>query len=259
MLVRDHVAFITGSARGLGLGIARRFIEEGGSVVLGDLDAGATAAAARELSPDGSRAAGIAVDVTDAQSLERARKFCVERFLRVDAVVVNAGVNHTGDVIDTPLEDWKRVIDVNLTGAFLTAQVFARQLLEQGSGGSIVFLSSQVGKRGEAGAGAYSSSKFGVIGLTKCLALELAPQGVTVNAICPGTIKTHMIVELMKDRAAEASISLEEQEERQVRNIPMGRMGSEAEVGDLAVFLSSPLSRYISGEAISIDGAFLAG
>src|SRR5258708_2634486 len=129
-LLADRVAFVTGAARGIGRAIAQRYVEEGASVVLGDVDTATLEATAVELSPDGRPvASGVQVDVTSRASLEAALDACIQRHGRVDVVVANAGILYLSHVLDTSLERWQRTLDVNLTGAFLTCQVFGRQLV----------------------------------------------------------------------------------------------------------------------------------
>jgi NAD(P)-dependent dehydrogenase (short-subunit alcohol dehydrogenase family) len=258
-LLADRVAFVTGAARGIGLAIAQRYAEEGARVVLGDVDSSAVEATAQTLAAAGVGATGVAVDVTSSESVQAALKACLERHGRVDIVVANAGVMYLGHVLDTPLREWQRVIDINLTGAFLTCQVFGRQLVEQGTGGMIILTSSFFGLRGGRENGAYAASKFGMVGLMQCLAAELGPYGVLVNAVCPGQVDTQLLRTFFRDRAL-----LRHESEQSVRRsledrVPLGRLAQTEEVADAYVFLASGLNRYITGQSISVDGGWSIG
>jgi NAD(P)-dependent dehydrogenase (short-subunit alcohol dehydrogenase family) len=259
-LLSGQVAFITGAARGIGKAVAQRYLQEGSSVVLGDVDETALSTASEELAGTGGPHVSFApVDVTSQASLEKALSLCLDRHGRVDIVVANAGILHLQNVIDTPLERWRRVIDVNLTGAFLTCQVFCRQLVKQGRGGRVILTSSLFGVRGGVENGAYSASKFGVIGLMQCLAAELAADNILVNAVCPGQVDTDMMRLLFRDRA-----DLRGQSPHSVRlelesRVPLKRLASVDEVADVFVFLASELSRYMTGQSVVADGGWQVG
>jgi short-subunit dehydrogenase len=185
-LLSDRTVVVTGGASGIGLVVARRCAVEAARVALLDV-AGDPEAVARSLAEEtGADAVGVRTDVTDPASLEASADAVTAAFGSVDVVVVNAGILHLAPVLDLDPAKWRRVLEVNLTGAFLTCQVYGRRLVEQGRGGRIVLSSSLFGLRGGPENGAYSASKFGMIGLMQCLAAELAPHGITVNAVCPG-------------------------------------------------------------------------
>jgi NAD(P)-dependent dehydrogenase (short-subunit alcohol dehydrogenase family) len=162
-------------------------------------------------------------------------------------------------VIDLELQDWRRVLDVNLTGTFLTTKVFARRMIDQGEGGRLILTSSLFGLRGGVENGAYSASKFGVIGLAQSLAAELAPHGILVNAVCPGQIDTEMMQQLFRDRAALTGKTEEEIARTLVSRIPMGRLGNLPELADTYVYLASELSRYVTGQSLVVDGGWQVG
>jgi NAD(P)-dependent dehydrogenase (short-subunit alcohol dehydrogenase family) len=157
------------------------------------------------------------------------------------------------------IADFRRVIDVNLTGAFITSKVFARQMIEQGSGGRIVLTSSLFGLRGGRENAAYSASKFGMVGLMQCLAAELATDGILANCVCPGQMDTDMIRQLFRDRAG-----LTGQTEDQVRGalenrIPVGHLGPLDQLAGTYVYLASDLCRYVTGQSITVDGGWQIG
>jgi len=178
---------------------------------------------------------------------------------RVDVVVANAGILYLGHVLSTDLERWQRTLDVNLTGAFLTCQVFGKQLVKQGSGGRIILTSSLFGVRGGVENGAYSASKFGVIGLMQCLAAELAPYNILVNAVCPGQVDTDMMRTLFRERSVLRGESEAEVRSQLERRVPLGRLASVAEIADLYVFLASGLNRYVTGQSLVADGGWTVG
>ncbi|HEX8969502.1 MAG TPA: SDR family NAD(P)-dependent oxidoreductase [Chloroflexota bacterium] len=260
-LLAGRVAFITGAARGIGRAIAERYVQEGAAVVLGDIDGPAVATAAAEVGRvgGGSQASAVVVDVTSLSSLGDALSECLVRHGRVDSVVANAGILHLQHVLDTPLDRWRRVLEVNLTGAFLTCQIFGRQLVEQGQGGSMILTSSLFGVRGGVENGAYSASKFGLIGLMQSLAAELAPHGILVNAVCPGQVDTDMMRALFRDRAALRGQTEGAVQRELEQRVPLGRLASVSEIADIYVFLASRLNHYITGQSLVADGGWLVG
>jgi NAD(P)-dependent dehydrogenase (short-subunit alcohol dehydrogenase family) len=258
-LLEDRTAFITGGARGIGLAIAERYCEEGARVVLGDVRIEEAEESAGRLREAGHEAWAVAIDVTDEASVEVAAGTCWERYGGTDIVVANAGVLHLAPVIEIGLEDWKRVIDVNLTGTFLTLKVFGRRMVERGMGGRMIVNSSLFGKRGGLENGAYSASKFGAIGLVESLAAEMAPHGILVNAVCPGQIATPMMQALFEERAALRGMEPGEVEAEMLGRIPLGRMADAREIGDVFVFFASDLSRYVTGQSLIVDGGWQVG
>lgn len=251
-LLSGRSAVITGAAGGIGLAVARAFHGHGARVVLADVDGPRAAAAAEELG-DG-RAHAVAIDVTDAASVEAAAAA-----LDVDVVVANAGILLLRDALDTEPDEWRRVLDVNLTGAFLTCRAFGRRLVERGRGGRIVLTSSLFGVRGGAQNAAYAASKFGMVGLAQCLAAELAPHAITVNAVAPGQVDTPMLHQLFADRAAQSGTSPEDVRARLVGRIPLRRLADTREIADVFVFLASDLSAYVTGQTLVVDGGWQVG
>lgn len=254
-LLKGKTAFITGGAQGIGLAVAQRFCQEGASVTLGDVRLGEAESAAHRLREDGYDARAVRVDVTDEISLEEA----AQAHGATDILVANAGLLHLSPVLDTDRKDWQKIIDVNLTGAFLTCKVFARRMVERGEGGRIVITSSLFGRRGGMENAAYSASKFGVIGLAESLAAEIAPHDILVNAVCPGQVDTEMMSELFEERAESRNLGTGEVEAEMLAKIPLGRMASPEEIGDVFVFLASDLSRYVTGQSLVADGGWMVG
>jgi len=256
-LLAGKVALVTGAAQGIGFAVARAYLDHGAAVALADVNAEKTRAAANALEERApGRVLPLALDVTDEAANQAAIGAVAERFGRLDCAVANAGTLALAEAVDMPLERFRAVLEVNLTGAFLTARSAARRMLAQGGGGRIIVTSSLFGVRGGRENAAYSASKFGVIGVVESMAAELAPHGVLVNAVCPGQIQTEMIETLVRERLAAGQ---EDPRARLVRRIPAGRLGDPAELAGTFVFLASDLSAYLTGQAIVVDGGWQVG
>ncbi|MEV7004948.1 glucose 1-dehydrogenase [Streptosporangium sp. NPDC051022] len=255
-----RVAVITGGAQGIGRAIGERYAAEGATVVLADLAEEAARAAASEIEKThGGTAVAVRMDVADPASVEQAADEARARVGHVDVLVANAGTLLIKPVLDIGLDEWRRVIDINLTGAFVTARAFAARMVERGGGGRIIFSSSLFGKRSGKENGAYSASKFGVIGLMEAMAAELAPHGVLVNAVCPGQVATEMIERLIGERAALTGADPEDVRNEMVARVPIGRLASVEEIADVYVYLAGELSRYVTGQSLIVDGGWTVG
>lgn len=237
-----HVALITGAAleRGQGACEARRFAGDGATVVLTDVQREAGEATAAAIGPQASY---LDLDVRDADDWQRVVAAVVDRHGRLDSLVNNAGVWHTGGLLETTPEEYRRVIEINQTGVFLGMRAVAPTMQAQGSG-SIVNISSAAGLRGDPAIHAYVASKWAVRGMTKAAALELASFGIRVNSVHPGLIETPMSATEFGPGKPDPG-----------RNVPSGRVGQPEEVADLVAFLVSGESAYITGAEIAIDGA----
>jgi len=250
------VAIVTGGARGIGLAIARRYVTEGAKIVIGDIDP-AGEAEARAL---GANCRFVATDVGSAGDAEKLVAQATTAFGKLDVLVNNAGIIHAADFLDLKEQDFDRVLRVNLKGAFLVGQAAARQMVAQLKGGT-----GDVGSAGRAGAiinmssinaavaipnqAPYCVSKGGLSQLTKVMALSLAPHGIRVNAIGPGSIMTPMMATIATDREAKRRV---------LSRTPLGRIGDADEVASVAVFLASDAASYVTGEIIYVDGGRLA-
>lgn len=255
-LLDGKVAFITGAAQGIGLAVAEAFVAAGARVMLADVLEDKLAAAERRL---GKAVRGIALDVTDEAATERAAQATVEAFGRIDCAVPNAGILLLKPGIETSSAEFRKVVDVNLAGAFITSTVLARCMVDQGEGGRIIMTSSLFGLRGGRENSAYSASKFGMIGLMQCLAAELAGRRIMVNCVCPGQMDTAMIRQLFRDRAKLRGASEAEVEGALTSRIPAGNLGRLEDLAGTYVYLASDLSRYVTGQSIAVDGGWLVG
>jgi NAD(P)-dependent dehydrogenase (short-subunit alcohol dehydrogenase family) len=255
-LLAGRRVVITGGARGIGLTVGERFVAEGAAVVLADVDGGTAEREAERLcaTAGAGRAYGARVDVTDEESVAALAGHAVATMGGVDVLVANAGILVLAPAVDIAPDAWRRVVDVNLTGAFLTSREFGRRMIEQGTGGRVIMSSSLYGLRGGRDNAAYSATKFGMIGLAQCLAAEWAPHGILVNSVCPGNVDTAMIRQLFADRAASRGTSPGAVRDELVAKIPLGRLADPREVADIYVFLACDLARYVTGQALTVDG-----
>ena len=242
-MLTDKIALVTGASRGIGAAIAKAFAKEGAAVIINYNGSGEKAqAVADEIIINGGAAEIYQCSVADFDACRQMIETLVKKYGRIDILVNNAGITKDGLLMKMSEEDFDSVIDINLKGAFHTIRHMSRYFLKQRSG-KIINISSVSGILGNAGQANYSASKAGVIGLTKSTARELASRGIQVNAIAPGFIETDMTDAMQ----AEAK-------ERMTDAIPLKRIGKPEEIADLAVFLASAKSDYITGQVIAADG-----
>jgi NAD(P)-dependent dehydrogenase (short-subunit alcohol dehydrogenase family) len=246
----NKVALVTGAASGMGLATARAFAAADAAVVLADISKDAVETAAGELASAGRQAIGVTCDVTDESQVAAMVERAVAAFGRLDMAFNNAGVQAPpSDAAEETAEEFDRVNAVNLRGVWASMKHELRQMREQGSG-AIVNCSSLGGLVGLPGRAAYHASKHGVIGLTRSVAVEYAPKGVRVNAVCPGVIETPMVAEMLASQAgAMAEI---------VREQPIGRLGRADEIAAAVLWLCSPAASLVTGVALPVDGGFTA-
>jgi 3-oxoacyl-[acyl-carrier protein] reductase len=247
MRLKDKVAVITGSARGIGRAIAEAMAREGALVVLTDRDGKVAQKTAEEIGGS-AIAAVIEADVSKPEQIRNLFEETVRQLGRVDILVNNAGIGATRLVVDIELEEWEKILRINLTGAFLCSQQAARLMIKQGKGGKIVNIVSLSGQKGGVGRSAYGASKAGLEVLNKIMAVEFADYGITVNAIAPGPIATETGKGMHTQETVDAYHRL----------IPLRRYGEPEEIAAAAVFLASDDATYITGHTLNVDGGFLA-
>lgn len=240
-------AVVTGSSSGIGFAIARHLADEGANVVVNSRSRDRAVAAADEI--DSGAVLPVEADVTDYDSLRSLVDRAVEEFGSLDVWVNNAGINLRGPAEEISLDDWQTVIDVNLTGTFYGARVAGKRMIEQGTGGNIVNISSMMGEQGQTGRTPYNTSKGGVNNLTRCLAVEWAEHDVHVNAVAPGYIRTEMVDD------ARDQIGFDEQDV--VDRTPLGRFGTVDEVANCVAFLAEG-DHFMTGEILHPDGGWLS-
>ncbi len=249
--LEGKVAIVTGARRGMGRAQALALADQGARVVVTDVDLRECELVVEEIKGKGHDAECFVLDVSRPDHVEEVFHAVVEKFGRIDILVNNAGVFEPKPALELSENEWDRTLDINLKGQFLCAQQAANIMTKQG-GGRIINIASiasgQVGI-GFPGAAHYTASKGGVIGLTETLALEWAPQGITVNAIAPGAIDTPM---------TSATSSSEEALEQLSKRIPLGRMGRPEEIAAAVVFFASDEASYVTGATLVVDGGWLA-
>jgi len=258
-LLQDRIALVTGGGQGLGQAICARLAKEGAHIVVADLNEETAKTTAGEIrTSTDRRAISFKVDVTDEAQVKAMVDHTVEEFGRLDIVVSNAGILIAEEVTEFPAEKWRAVINVNLFGYFLVAKHAARVMKAQRSG-VILQINSKSGKKGSYKNSAYAASKFGGIGLTQSIALELAEVGVRVNSICPGNLLDSPLWNdgpnsLYKQYAKKWSITEAEVRQRYVDQVPMKRGCTYEDVCNVVTFLASDQSSYMTGQAINVTG-----
>jgi sorbitol-6-phosphate 2-dehydrogenase len=251
----DKKAIVTGGGQGLGEAISLRLAREGASVCVADIQEEAASRVAEAVRGEGVDAISLRANVTDEADVARMVAASVERFGRLDLLVANAGILQAFDITEFPLDAWQRVLDVNLTGYFLCAREAAKVMVAQG-GGVILQINSKSGKKGSFRNSAYAASKFGGIGLTQSIALDLAPFNVRVNAICPGNLLDSPLWQdsLYEQYARRLNLTPEQVRRRYEEQVPLGRGCTYADVANIVVFLASDEAAYMTGQALNVTG-----
>lgn len=250
MRLKNKVAVITGSRRGIGLGIAEEMAKEGAKVVISDIELKGCEKACERLKRK-YKAGTLAVkcDVSDKEEVEGLMRETVKKFGRIDILVNNAGVVRFGPLLEKKEEEWDFTLAVNLKGAFLCSQAAAGYMIKRRKGGKIISIASIAGLVGFERIADYCASKGGIIAMTKEMALELAKFKINVNAIAPGIIKTKMTEGMLRDR---------KQREGLLGQTPLGRAGMPSDIGKAAVFLASSDADFITGHTLVVDGGWVS-
>ena len=254
--LQDKIAIVTGGGQGLGEALCHRLANEGCHVIVADIvEENAQKVAADMAANTDRQALAIRTDVTKEEDTEAMVALALETFGRLDILVANAGVLRAHDIIEFPARDWRMVIDVNLVGYFLSAKASAKAMVAQKSG-VILQINSKSGKKGSFRNSAYAASKFGGIGLTQSIALDLAPHGVRVNAICPGNLLDSplWVDSLYEQYSRRLGISEQEVRQRYLDQVPLGRGCTYEDVANVMVFLASDQASYMTGQAINVTG-----
>ncbi len=258
-LLENRIALVTGGAQGLGQAISTRLAQEGAHVVVADVNFESAETTAQQISASGDRKAiAVKADVTDEPQVHAMIERAVQEFGRLDIVVSNAGILIAEEVTEFPAEKWRAVMNVNLFGYFLVAK-HAAQVFKAQRSGVIIQINSKSGKKGSYKNSAYAASKFGGIGLTQSIALELAEYGVRVNSICPGNLLDSPLWNegpnsLYKQYAKKWGITEAEVRQRYIDQVPMKRGCTYEDVCNVVVFLASDQSSYMTGQAINVTG-----
>ncbi|CAN7432179.1 3-hydroxybutyrate dehydrogenase [Peribacillus frigoritolerans] len=257
-MVKDKVAIITGSARGIGFEIGKIFAENGAKVVLSDLDQNTVEKAALDLRNNGLEVIGLKADVTSEEDIIQLIKQAKDKYGRIDIFINNAGLQHVAPIEEFPTEKFELMIKIMLTAPFISIKNVLPIMKEQGFG-RIINISSINGLIGFANKAAYNSAKHGVIGLTKVAALESASFGITVNALCPGYVDTPLVRGQLEDLAKTRQVPLESVLEDVIYPlVPQNRLLDVSEIADYAIFLASDKARGITGQAVVLDGGYTA-
>ena len=253
--LKGRVAVVTGAAWGLGKAIARRLAEAGASVLIADIDLDAANVTVAELTGLGGTARAVKLDAADPAQIKATAELAARELGGIDIWVNNAGIASSVPLFELADDEWERVIAINLRGAFVGSREAARHMIAVGKGGVIINVASLAGVRGiAAGQAAYVSSKHGVIGLTRQLSIELAPQGIRVMAIAPGvclTEKTAFMADMDPEVLKQTGIP-------GIAGSPLGRLGVSDDVARVALFCASDLSMFMSGSTLLVDGGIAA-
>lgn len=242
--LHQQVAIVTGAGRGIGFEICQQLARQGASVLLNDIDPDLTDKAVKTINETYGPCIGLSGDASDAAFIEELVKIAVQQFGRLTIAIANAGITVFGNFLTYTPEELQKVMQMNLSGSFFLAQAAARQIIEQKSGGSILFMSSVTGHQAHKNLAAYGMTKAALEMLAKNLVIELSPYGINVNAIAPGATLTERTAEDPDYEKIWSAIT------------PMGRPAYPSDIAHAAAFLVSPMARHINGQSLVIDGGW---
>lgn len=245
MLLENKTAVVTGGGQGIGREIALALAKEGASIAVCDVNVENADNVVKEVQKLGRNAVSCKVDVKDAKAVSECTQKVLDTLKKIDILVNNAGITRDALLVRMKDEDWDLVLKINLTGTFNFTKCVAKHMMRQRSG-KIVNIASIIGLIGNIGQSNYAASKAGIIGLTKTCARELAPRGITVNAVAPGFISTQMTEHLPSDT-----------KQMMLKNIPLARFGASLDVANTVLFLAGPQSDYITGQVINVCGGMV--
>jgi meso-butanediol dehydrogenase / (S,S)-butanediol dehydrogenase / diacetyl reductase len=249
-----RVAVVTGGGRGAGRSIAQRLAEDGFDIAVGDVDEKSARLAANEIAEStGRRATGLTLNVANCESVDAFAAAVVAALGTIDVLVNNAGVISIAPISAITEAEWNRVIDINLKGVFLCSKTMMPELTKRGWG-RVVNISSDVGKRGEANLAHYCASKFGVVGITQAIAMEVAKTGVTVNAICPAIMNTDMMKQIAKEAAALSGADATQTYAHLADVVPLGRATEPSDIANVVSFLCSEDAAFLTGQSLNVTG-----
>ena len=246
--LRDKVALVTGAGKGLGKSMALALSESGAHVVVVSRTLSDIEATAREIQENGGKSLPIAVDVTKEEGVVRMVETILREFKTIDILVNNVGTFIGGPLLESSIEDWHKMLEINLTSTYLCSKVVGKHMVER-QNGKIINISSALGIFGARDSGAYCASKGGVIQLTKALAIEWAKYNINVNSIAPYSLETEKTSTMLEDEKVKKAL---------ISKIPLSRIGQPSDVSGTVVFLASKASDYITGQVIFVDGGFSA-
>jgi NAD(P)-dependent dehydrogenase (short-subunit alcohol dehydrogenase family) len=268
--LEGKVAIVTGAGRqkGMGRAIAMKLGEMGANIAVADLpkpmegyewyqtgDWEGVQFVAKEISLLGVKALPVRVDITNKILISEMVTTTMEKFGRIDILVNNAGGGPgVGPIVEMSVEDWKKTIDINLTGTFMCSKAVLKPMIDAGNGGRIINISSISGKTPTPFVAPYNASKAGIISLTQTMALEVAEYSITVNAVCPGNINTQLLIAECEFLATMEEITPEKARQNYVEEVPLKRLGEAEDVAEVVGFLASNRADYVTGQAINVDG-----
>ena len=249
-------ALVTGGSRGIGFAIAQEFVREGADVMLAATREEALRAARKDLEASGRKVGTVAIDVASPADCQRALRATIEAHGRLDVLVNAAGIYTPRSFLRYSAAEFDRLMQVNLHGPFHMMQLALAHMASNGSG-RVINVASTAGKWASLNQSAYNASKHGLIGLTRCAALEFAQSGITVNAICPGMVQTDMATQFVRDHATLAGVSPRDLHDSLIQRVAQRRFVDPSECADLAVYLASPEARGMTGQSVVLDGGML--